>query len=75
LQRPWRRGEKVFWFFFSKKNFLFLLIFLIFGRLGSYKNQSFLLLFVHKKKFFLFVFFAETPQSPILRQAAPKSQM
>jgi hypothetical protein len=36
LQRPWRRGAKVFWFFFSKKNSLFLLIFLIFGRLGSY---------------------------------------
>jgi hypothetical protein len=27
LQRPWRRGAKVFWFFFSKKNSLFLLIF------------------------------------------------
>jgi len=30
------RGAKVFWFFFSKKNSLFLLTFLNFGRLGSY---------------------------------------
>jgi hypothetical protein len=30
LERPWRRGAKVFWFFFSKKNSLFLLTFLNF---------------------------------------------
>jgi len=27
LERPYRSGAKVFWFFFSKKNSLFLLIF------------------------------------------------
>jgi hypothetical protein len=62
LERPWRRGAKVFWFLRpddeaapaaplrsskpdeaesgrlhgSKKNSLFLLVFLNFGRLGSY---------------------------------------
>jgi hypothetical protein len=40
LQRPWRRGPKVFWFFFSKKNSLFSLIFLFFGRLGSYEKRT-----------------------------------
>jgi hypothetical protein len=40
LERPWRRGAKVFWFFFSKKNSLFLLTFLIFGRLESYQKSS-----------------------------------
>jgi hypothetical protein len=40
VQRPWRRGAKVFWFFFSKKNSLLLLIFLIFGRLGSYTKRG-----------------------------------
>jgi hypothetical protein len=40
LQRPWRRGAKVFWFSFSKKNSLFLFTFLIFGRLGSYEKEA-----------------------------------
>jgi hypothetical protein len=35
-----RSGAKVFWFFFSKKNSLFLLTFLIFGWLGSYQKRS-----------------------------------
>jgi hypothetical protein len=47
LERPWRRGAKVFWFFFSKKNSLFLLTFLIFVRLGNYQKSS--------KKTFIFL--------------------
>jgi hypothetical protein len=35
-----RSGAKVFWFFFSKKNFLFLLVFLIFERLGSCQKRN-----------------------------------
>jgi hypothetical protein len=41
LERPWRRGAKVFWFFFSKKNSLFYTYsFNFFGRLGSYQKAA-----------------------------------
>jgi hypothetical protein len=50
LERPWRRGAKVFWFFFSKKNSLFLLTFLIFWTAWE----------LHKKKQKNFDFFAVT---------------
>jgi hypothetical protein len=40
LEQPWRRGAKVFWFFFSKKNSLFLLTFLIFWTAWELRKKA-----------------------------------
>jgi hypothetical protein len=47
LQRPWRRGPKVFWFFFQKRTPCFYLFFYFLDGLGVTKKEA-------KKTLFLF---------------------